>query len=364
MKPTLHRDGRGPLLALLVSVAVLAAGCGSVAKPQGWAGPAIRDDIAYVSHDAGKLGAYRLTGPGRLWEFPGKDAGLKLEGLYGTPVLADDTVYVTGYSGEVAAVAAADGAERWRLKAGARVIGATLVTADTVYAGTDAGELVAINRTDGTVRWRQSAGNQIWATPVTDGRTIFVAAMDGSVVAFNADGTQRWRRKVAGAAIAGAPALRDGVLYLGSYDRRLYAVDAGSGETRWRSESAGNWFWTEPIIDGDTLVAGNLDGSVYALDSGTGQPRWKANVGAPVRGRTAIADGVVVVPASNGRLWGLRSQSGESAWEPALVGGKLYADLTTTRTGLYLASEVGKKSHKLYRVDAAAGAVTEVPLSN
>jgi eukaryotic-like serine/threonine-protein kinase len=362
MNATHYPGRRGPLLALLVIAGLLAAGCGSIANPQGWAAPVVRDEIIYVSHDAGKLGAYRAAGSARLWEFPGKDADLDLQGIYGTPDLANDTLYITGYNGSVAAVAASDGSERWRHKVGDRVIGAPLALGETVYAGTDGGALVALDRATGTERWRTTAGNQIWASPVTDGSTIFVAAMNGTVTAFNPDGSERWRTKVAGGAIAGTPALVDGVLYLGSYDKRLYAVDAATGEPRWQSGSAGNWFWTEPLIDGDTVLAGSLDGHVYAFDRQTGEERWRAAVDAPVRARLAVSNGVLVVPTGDGRLWGLRRASGEQAWQPVVVGGKLYTDLTAAPSGLYLASEVGRSSHRLYRVDAAAGSVAEIPL--
>jgi eukaryotic-like serine/threonine-protein kinase len=187
--------------------------------------------------------------------------------------------------------------------------------------------------------------------------------MDGQITAFNADGSVRWQEKVADGGIAGTPALVDGVLYAGSFDKRLYAVDTASGATRWRSaESAGNWFWTEPLIDGDTVMAGSLDGYVYALDRASGAQRWRAKVDAPVRARLAVASNVLVVPTGKGLLWGLRPDTGEQTWQPATVGGLLYADLMRSGSDLYLASEVGKSSHKLYRVDAAVGSVTEIPL--
>lgn len=353
---------RASLSVLLLLAALVAAGCGAIAQPQGWAAPVVHGETVFTSQNAGKLGAYQLTGTGRLWEFPGKDVKIDLTGLYGTPVLQGDMLYITGYSGEIVAVAAADGSERWRQKVGARIIGGALVTADSVYVGNDAGEVVAMNRTDGRERWRTKVGNEVWSTPVSAGDAIIVTAMDGTVTAFNPDGSQRWRARVADAGIAGTPALRDGVLYLGSYDKRLYAVDAQTGETRWRSEPAENWFWTEPLIDGDNLFAGNMDGHVYALDRTSGARRWRTDVGAPVRGRAALSGGVLVVPAKNGYLWGLRPENGEPAWQPVEVGGALLADLTVADGSVFLASEVGKKSHKLYRVDAARGSVTEVPL--
>jgi outer membrane protein assembly factor BamB len=353
---------RMPLVILVVLVGFLAAGCSVIASPQGWAGPVVHDDVAYVSSDAGKLGAYRVSGSPRLWEFPANGDDLKLQAIYGTPQLGDDTIYLTGYDGNVAAVSKADGSQRWHQKIGDRVIGGPLVLGDLVFAGNDGGNLVALDRSSGVERWRERVGNQIWASPVSDDRRIFVATMDGRVTALNPDGSEVWQSKVANAAIAGTPALQDGVLYLGSFDKRLYAVDAETGETRWQSESAGNWFWTEPLIAGDTVMAGSLDGFVYAVDRQTGVQRWRTEVGAPVRAKLAVDQGVLVIPTGDGRLWGLRPNTGEQVWQPAEVGGKLFADLRSVPSGLYLAAEVGRSSHRLYRVDAAAGSVTEIPL--
>lgn len=361
----LHRGRRRTLAAVLV-LTLLVVGCGNVAKPRGWSAPVANDTLIFTSRDAGKLSAYRLSeGNGRVWEFPSKEAKLTLLGIYGTPVLEGDTLFIGGYNGSVVALGT-DGGERWRHKVGERVIGALLVTADTVYAGNDAGQLVAIDRANGNERWRARVANEIWSTPVTDGSAIYLAGMDGSVTALGFDGARKWRTAVAEAAIAGTPTLKDGVLYLGSYDRRLYAIDARTGAVQWRSaETATNWFWTEPLVDGDTLYAGNLDGRVYALDRATGVRRWRSeNLGSQVRGRLALKDGVLLAPTRGGQLWGLRPDSGQKAWEPAQVGGQLYSDLTLLRQDVLLAAESGRSSHKLYRVNAAAGSVTEIPLNN
>ena len=366
MSPTRPARRWLPVLLILLLTSLTATACGAIANPQGWAAPVVREELGLVllSDGAGKLGAYRLPGAVRLWEFPGNNADLDLDGLYGTPVLLDGTVYLSGYGGSLVAVNAADGAERWRQKVGARVIGGVLVAGESVYAGTDAGELVALDRATGNERWRRKIGNELWATPVTDGTAIYVAGMEGRITALTPDGEQLWQARVTDAAIAGTPALRYGVLYVGSYDKKLHAVDARSGERLWSSAAADNWFWTEPLVDGDTVLAGNLDGTVIAVDRRTGEQRWRsADLGAPVRGRLALAEGVLVVPTGDGTLWGLRPDSGQAAWGPVELGGRLYADLARTGDGLFVATEVGKKSIKLYRVTAATGAVEEIILT-
>jgi outer membrane protein assembly factor BamB len=243
------------------------------------------------------------------------------------------------------------------------MIGGLLVAGDSLYAGTNGGFLVALDRENGAERWRREIGKEIWATPVRAGEAIVIASMDGRLTAFSADGTERWQEKVAEAGIAGTPAVQGETLYAGSFDKRLYAVDARNGETLWRSPEAGNWFWTEPLVDGDNLYAGNLDGKVYAYDRRTGEERWQSDVDGPVRGRTALDGGVLLVPVKNGRLWGLRPESGTRAWEPVTIGGRLYTDLVPATGGVLLATETGRKSHRLYRIDAGQGSVNEIALT-
>jgi eukaryotic-like serine/threonine-protein kinase len=360
-----RRRPRAALLALApAALALVLTGCGTVANPQGWAAPVVQGDVVYASRDAGKLGAYRLTGQERLWEFPTKEPKLELTGIYGTPVLQNDTLYITGYSGDVAAVSSRDGSERWRAKVGARVIGGFLVVSDLTVVGTDSGEVIALDRATGAERWRRKVGDQVWSTPISDGSTIFVTAMNGNVTALGLDGGERWQQQVAPAGIAGTPALRDGVLYVGSFDRRMYAVDTRSGERVWQSEPARNWFWTEPLVEGDTVFAGNMDGSMYAFDRRTGAERWRAEVGSPIRGRSAVVDGVLVVAADRGQIRGFRPATGEQAWQPITVEGqRLLADVVVTSAGALVSAEVGRKEHKLYRINAAEGALQEIALA-
>ena len=116
------------------------------------------------------------------------------------------------------------------------------------------------------------------------------------------------------------------------------------------------------MIAGDLLFAGNLDGHVYALNRHTGERRWRTDLGAPVRARAAVADGVLVVPTEEGTLWGLRPADGTPAWQPVEVGGRLYTDLTTVQGDVVLAPEIDTKSHRLYRVDAGRGSITPIML--
>lgn len=102
-----------------------------------------------------------------------------------------------------------------------------------------------------------------------------------------------------------------------------FAADADPVEDpteRWRSE------FTVPLLPAESAVAAGsvfhpVDG-VRALDPATGETRWRAD--ADPAGALAVRDGVVYVPAAQGRndvapaLLGYDAESGEEVWRAEL----------------------------------------------
>ena len=64
-----------------------------------------------------------------------------------------------------------------------------------------------------------------------------------------------------------SPAVVAGVVYVGSGDSYVYALDADSGELRWRY-STGNGVFSSPAVVDGVVYVGSDDGYVYALDVG------------------------------------------------------------------------------------------------
>ena len=395
MKPdrgSLLRSPRAAALPLLLALALAGAACGTIAKPKGWAAPELQGDTLYVSLDHGRISAFNVRSPGQqLWQFPEKDerlplvvengrnlgsvreAKINLEGLYGDPAVSDDSIYVTAYSGHVAALRTS-GERRWVAELTGRLVGGVLVAGDSVYAGTTRGDVFALDRETGSVRWRSNADgriNEVWSSPVRAGDLIIVTAMNGKVFAFDRDGGIRWQADVADAAIASTPAQDGDRLYVGSFDRHIYALDARTGDVLWQSAQGDNWFWTEILAQGDTLFAGSLGGTVYALDARSGNTKWSTSVGKVVRSRPALVNGILVVGSKDGRLHGLRPDTGDRVWEagespapddPAAPRGNLYADLLPVRDGVYATTERGRSAGHIYFLDLTQQKVREVAL--
>src|SRR2546423_4111763 len=71
--------------------------------------------------------------------------------------------------------------------------------------------------------------------------------------------------------IEGAPAVKGGVVYLGSLDENLYALDLASGKEKWKYK--GGPFKASPSFHNDRLYVGDSDGIFHCVDA-AGKKKW------------------------------------------------------------------------------------------
>ena len=130
--------------------------------------------------------------------------------------------------------------------------------------------------------------------------------------AFTPSGEEVWRFQAEGQ-ILGVPAVADGLVFVGTNDRRIVALDAESGSMVWeyaldiQPNSA-------PTVAGDFLYWGIRDGRVIALDYKTGDLAWDYKTGAAIYGAPTVVDGVLYVGSSDGGIYVLDALTGEERW--------------------------------------------------
>ena len=55
-----------------------------------------------------------------------------------------------------------------------------------------------------------------------------------------------------------SPAVSNGVVYVGSYDKNLYAIDAMTGAEKWRFKT-GNYVGSSPAVSNGVVYVGSDD---------------------------------------------------------------------------------------------------------
>jgi eukaryotic-like serine/threonine-protein kinase len=108
--------------------------------------------------------------------------------------------------------------------------------------------------------------------------------------------------------------LQDDVLYGGSVDRKVYAVDLRDGDVRWSQRLSG-MLVGGVLLAGDTIFAATSrpEGRVYALRRATGKQIWNTSL-SPIAAPLALLERVVVAQTQQGEVLALDPVSGRVKW--------------------------------------------------
>jgi len=275
--------------------------------------PALFGRDLYVSTFGG-IKALRDLDLRTEWRFP-TPLSTGLQRGAGVPTMLGDLVMVGSFNGSVYALDRQTGRQVWKFKTHLPpqwaammfgVVGCPAVSKDGkhVYFGASDARVYALDAGSGQLEWSHPIGADVSA-PVAVGsdNTIYAAGWTGTgagLVALDGrTGEEKWRfspedvRRLDTLA-ASSPALWGGMVYVGSLDGSLYAVDASTGKLRWSLRTGGEVTSSPAIAADGTLYVGSHNGNLYAVDGRTGQVRWKYHSAGPIYSSPAIGRGGVV----------------------------------------------------------------------
>src|SRR6266567_664794 len=139
-------------------------------------------------------------------------------------------------------------------------------------------------------------------TPLSSGATpanaIFRANLERTGV-YKTQGIQRlhgvkWKFKTERVMEAwfSSPTVSDDIVYFGSDDSYLYALNAVTGELKWKFKT-GDVVYSSPAVADGAVYVGSHDSYLYAVDMNTGKERWKFKTGNRVYSSPVVSDATV-----------------------------------------------------------------------
>jgi outer membrane protein assembly factor BamB len=277
------------------------------------------------------------------------------------PVVGYGRVFVNQFRGRFFSVVAKTGRIRFRKYFNHCGAASPTIGKDTVYQAymqpwpcnryprSQKGFIVAMLVRDkrgapvaGRILWRFRTG-AVESSPLLVKNVLYFGSWDHHVYALDVHrrlGPPRllWRFD-ADDEVNSSPAYAGGLVYFGTNNGSVYAVSARTGKLRWHATSYSRFgrreqFYASPSVAYGRVYVGNTDGTVYAFGARSGHLLWAQHVGTYVYSAPAIWRRKVYVGTYDGKMLALDAATGDTIWRynapsaihgaPAVVDGVVY----------------------------------------
>ena len=192
-----------------------------------------------------------------------------------------------------------------------------------------------------TLLWKypicnSSTGMDDVSSPAVTGGVVYVGSYEGYVYALNAsNGAKLWSFGT-GYPVDSSAAVVDGVVYVeGTWDHTVYALKASNGAKLWTYTTAGS-SESSPAVVGGVVYVGSDDGNVYALNAKDGGKIWSGYVTPGGLTSPNVVGGIVYIGSGNNEIYALDASNGSQLWSfnagnwvsssPAVANGMVYTN--------------------------------------
>ena len=204
--------------------------------------------------------------------------------------------------------------------------------------------------------WIFPTNGKVWSSPVVANGVVYFGSLDHHVYAVDAKtGSKIWDF-TANDQVYPSPAYSNNVIYIGSDDHNFYALNAQNGSLLWKY-TTGNQVQSSALISNGIVYVGSSDNNFYALNATNGAMLWNFTTGNSVISSPCLANGVVYVGSYDDKLYALDAQTGAEKWSfptgSGIESSPVFGDGTIF---------VGSHDNNTYAVNADTGAlVWKVP---
>lgn len=285
--------------------------------------PAVEDGVVYFGSEDQHLYALYTANGTEKWKFA--TGGI----VRSAPALSDSAVFFGSGDGNMYALNAADGSVKWQVPTNPSYDGigysSPAVSDGSVYVVSYDRNLYAIDADTGTIRWKfpfvSAMGSETGSSPAVSDGVVFFGDLNRIMYAVWAvNGTEKWRYTSPGTFMASippsAPVVYDGVLYMGGPgSRNLTALWAENGTEKMRiSRGYANWELVSPAAKDGVLYTGSTDLNLYAIDAATGDQIWSFYLGSLLRASPSISEDIVYAPSAGKVLYAIYRGNGTEKW--------------------------------------------------
>ena len=216
-----------------------------------------------------------------------------------SPAVWESTVYFGSGDGNVYAVETDSGKLKWKFQTNDVVHSSPAIAEGVLYIGSWDSYLYALDAATGGEKWHFKTGEDpaihnhvgIQSSPVVADGTVYFGCRDSNLYAVDAKtGKQKWFFSTKGSWVNNSPVVYGGKVYFGqSLPGFFHAVDAKTGALSFSLDTKVPVFSSAAIANG-VLYFGTFDGKLTALDLNSQKPLWVFQTDASKQNFPAISN--------------------------------------------------------------------------
>jgi outer membrane protein assembly factor BamB len=282
--------------------------------------PAIVGGKVYVGQLSGELQSLNLSDGEPQWTYRSLEADNPktfIPGFSSPVTVAGDAVLCGDEEGYLHCVEAATGKPRWKFEPGGLIVGAASVLGDRVICGAHSQFLYGINLATGEKLWEFDCKGPVNGTQAFEGDLTFVSGCSEPVlyVVDTTTGQEHDQVPLDDLLIA-TPALVDGILYFGTSEGLILAIDWKAKKTLAKFETRQpREVHSAPAVTDNLVIIGCRDKSVYALDRKTLEKKWVYPTRAGNDGSPVVVGDRVYIGSGDKFLYGLNLADGKEVFK-------------------------------------------------
>lgn len=282
--------------------------------------PVVKGNILYTADSNGIIKALNKENGELLWS-------KKLPvGLVSGPSVSAKRIALGTEVSTIVLLDQKDGQQLWETKISSEALAKPVIARNKVIAKTIDGNLYGLNLTNGETLWVSAHGApglilKASSSPIiTNDNLALVGYSDGKLDAVDIQtGKLVWQRSISYASgssdverlvdIDADPIVKDGIVYLASYQGYVGALSLKDGQFIWRKPAS---IYKNMIIGKDNLYFTDSEDIIWSLDRHSGHVNWK-QVALKARGITepVLLGNYLIVGDKTGLLHMLALQNGD-----------------------------------------------------
>lgn len=182
--------------------------------------------------------------------------------------------------------------------------------------------------------WSLKTGGKIFGTASISEGVVFFGSDDSCLYAVETGGNLKWKVRLNGK-IRSTPAIKDTLLFIHDYSGQIYALNCKDGSHVWKYETEGEFglpdfyfnkekdinkvdpwdVYLASAIYNDTAVYFAIGKNLYALNQKSGTLYWSYTAANIMHSSPALSSGKLYVGCWDSKIYAINATNGEKIWD-------------------------------------------------